>query len=135
MPIQLFNLCDRLRHYELHAALVYVVTIAIHFAVADSLSFYHAADACHVSQPSLSAQIAELKRAVKIRIFERNRRSVALTAAGRDFIESARAVMHNAELLTETARHCTDPFAGTLRIGAIPTISPYLLPYLTPALH
>ncbi|HSG18601.1 MAG TPA: LysR family transcriptional regulator [Anaerolineae bacterium] len=93
-------------------------------AVADSLSFNLAADACHVSQPSLSAQIAELERAVNTRLFERNRRHVGLTAAGRDFVACARGVLCNADLLMETARRCSDPFAGTLRIGAIPTISP-----------
>ena len=104
-------------------------------AVADLLSFKQAADVCHVSQPSLSSQIAELERAINIRVFERDRRRVALTTAGKDFVECARGVLRDADLLTETARRCSDPFAGTLRIGAIPTISPYLLPYLTPALH
>jgi LysR family hydrogen peroxide-inducible transcriptional activator len=104
-------------------------------AVADLLSFNRAADECHVSQPSLSLQIAELERLLAITIFERNPHRVALTAAGRDFVESARAVLRAADALAETARRCTDPFSGTLRIGVIPTISPYWLPELTPALH
>ena len=104
-------------------------------AVADLLSFHRAADECHVSQPSLSLQIAELERVLKIKIFERDPHHVALTAVGRDFVESARAVLRAADALRETARRCSDPFSGTLRIGVIPTISPYWLPELTPALQ
>jgi LysR family hydrogen peroxide-inducible transcriptional activator len=104
-------------------------------AVADLLSFNRAADECHVSQPSLSLQIAELERVLAITIFERDPHHVALTAVGRDFVESARAVLHAADALAETARRCIDPFSGTLRIGVIPTISPYWLSELTPALH
>jgi LysR family hydrogen peroxide-inducible transcriptional activator len=60
---------------------------------------------------------------------------VALTAIGRDFVASARAVLRAADALRETARRSIDPLSGTLRIGVIPTISPYWLPELTPALH
>lgn len=104
-------------------------------ALADTLSFNRAADECHVSQPSLSAQIAELERVLGVKLFERDHRRMALTVAGRDFVERARAVLRETDVLLETARRCTDPFSGTLRIGVIPTISPYLLPHLTPALH
>ena len=103
-------------------------------AVADLLSFNRAADECHVSQPSLSLQIAEIERVLAITIFERDPHRVALTAAGRDFVESARAVLRAADTLSDTARRCIDPFCGTLRIGVIPTISPYWLPELTAAL-
>jgi LysR family transcriptional regulator, hydrogen peroxide-inducible genes activator len=104
-------------------------------AVADLLSFNRAADECHASQPSLSLQIAEIERALAIKIFERDAHRVALTAVGRDFVENARAVLHAVDALVETARRCIDPFSGTLRIGVIPTISPYWLPELTPALQ
>jgi len=104
-------------------------------AVADLLSFNRAADECRVSQPSLSAQIAELERVLCVRLFERDRRRVALTAAGREFIERARQLLLEADRLHETARRCSDPLSGTLRIGVIPTISPYLLPCVTPALR
>ncbi len=104
-------------------------------AVADLLSFNRAADECHVSQPSLSLQIAEIERAMGITIFERDPHRVALTGAGRDFVESAREVLRAADALAETARRCIDPFSGTLRIGVIPTISPYWLPELTLALR
>ena len=104
-------------------------------AVADSLSFNKAADECHVSQPSLSAQIAELEQVLGVKLFERDRRQVLVTAAGRELVERARTVLRDTENLVETARRCCDPFTGTLRIGVIPTISPYLLPHLTPALR
>src|SRR5215510_12846546 len=104
-------------------------------AAADLLSFNRAADECHVSQPSLSLQIAEVERVLAITIFGRDPHRVALTAARRDFVESARAVLHATDALAETARRCIDPFSGTLRIGVIPTISPYWLPELTPALR
>src|SRR5262249_57713577 len=100
-------------------------------AVADLLSFHRAADECHVSQPSLSLQIAEIERVLAITIFERDPHRVALTAAGRDFVESARAVLHAADALAETARRCIDPFSGTLRIGVIPTILTYWFTELT----
>lgn len=104
-------------------------------AVADSLSFNKAADECHVSQPSLSAQVAELEQVLGVKLFERDRRQVLITAAGLELVERARAVLRETENLFETARRCCDPLTGTLRIGVIPTISPYLLPHLTPALR
>ena len=104
-------------------------------AVADLLSFHRAADDCHVSQPSLSLQIAELERVLAIKIFERDHHRVALTAIGRDFVASARVVLRATDALRETSRRSIDPLSGTLRIGVIPTISPYWLPELTPALH
>ena len=104
-------------------------------AVADLLSFHRAADECHVSQPSLSLQIAELERVLAIKIFERDPHRVALTSVGRDFVESARVVLRATDALRDTARRCIDPLSGTLRIGVIPTISPYWLPELTPALQ
>jgi len=104
-------------------------------AVANSLSFNKAADDCHVSQPSLSAQINELEQALGIKLFERDRRQVLVTAAGKEFVERARAVLRETDNLFETARRCSDPLTGTLRIGAIPTISPYLLPIIAPVLR
>jgi len=104
-------------------------------AVADLLNFNRAADECHVSQPSLSAQIAELERVLAIKIFDRDPHRVALTAAGRDFVEGARAVLRASDALGDMARRCLDPFSGTLRVGVIPTISPYWLPELSRALH
>lgn len=104
-------------------------------AVADALSFRKAAERCHVSQPSLSAQLAQLEEAVGARLFERDRRRVLLTVAGRELIDRARIVLRDTDDLVEIARRAGDPLAGTMRIGVIPTISPYLLPNVTPALR
>lgn len=104
-------------------------------AVENSLSFNKAADECHVSQPSLSAQVAELEQVLGVKLFERDRRQVLVTAAGQEVVERARAILRDTENLVETARRCCDPLTGTLRIGVIPTISPYLLPHVTPALR
>lgn len=104
-------------------------------AVAEALSFRKAAERCHVSQPALSAQIAHLEQVLGTALFERDRRRVLVTAAGRELIERARAVLRETDDLVEGARRARNPLAGTLRIGIIPTISPYLLPRIAPALR
>ncbi len=104
-------------------------------AVADSLSFRKAAQRCRVSQPALSAQLAQLERALGANLFERDRRRVLVTPGGHAIVERARVVLREAEDLAEIARSTGDPLAGTLRIGILPTISPYLLPRIAPALR
>lgn len=104
-------------------------------AVAESMSFRKAAERCHVSQPSLSAQLAQLEDALGVRLFERDRRRVLLTAAGKELIERARRVLIDVDDLVDTARHQSDPLVGQLNIGVIPTISPYLLPEVAPAIR
>jgi len=104
-------------------------------AIADALSFRQAAERCNVSQPSLSTQISVLEEAIGVRIFERNRRRVLLTPRGHDVVERARALLRDAEDLETCARRAADPFAGTMRIGIIPTVSPYLLPRIAPVLR
>lgn len=104
-------------------------------AVAESLSFRKAAECCHVSQPSLSAQLAQLEEALGVQLFERDRRRVLVTAAGREIIERARLILRETDDLVDLARRSADPLSATLRIGVLPTISPYLLPRLTAALR
>ncbi len=104
-------------------------------AIADARSFRRAAEACRVSQPSLSAQVAEAERALGVRLFERDRRRVLVTGAGEAVVARARAVLVAADDLVETARRGADPLAGTLRVGVIPTVGPYLLPRIAPALR
>ncbi|MDY7232770.1 LysR substrate-binding domain-containing protein [Hyalangium rubrum] len=104
-------------------------------AVADALSFRKAAERCHVSQPSLSAQLAQLEGVLGARLFERDRRRVLLTSAGKELVERARRLLVEADELVEAARRAGDPLSGTLRVGVIPTVSPYLLPTVTPALR
>jgi LysR family hydrogen peroxide-inducible transcriptional activator len=103
-------------------------------AVADALSFRRAAEACGVSQPSLSAQLGELEEALGTRLFERDRRRVLLTPAGEALVARARRVLTDVDDLGDAGRRLGDPLAGTLRIGIIPTISSYLLPDLVRAL-
>src|SRR5262245_52512220 len=104
-------------------------------AVAETLSFRAAAERCHVAQPSLSAQLAQLETALGVRLFERDRRRVLLTAAGRGLVERARSVLRETSDLVEAATRAADPLNGRLQIGVIPTISPYLLPTAAPALR
>jgi LysR family hydrogen peroxide-inducible transcriptional activator len=104
-------------------------------AVADEKSFRRAAALCHVSQPSLSAQIAQVEDAIGAQLFERDRRHVRLTPAGEDVTARARALLVSADDLVDVATRFSDPFSGTLRIGAIPTIAPYLLPEVAAALR
>src|SRR5262245_36037131 len=101
-------------------------------AVADKLSFRKAAEDCHVSQPSLSAQLAQLEDALNVRLFERDRRRVLLTAAGAQLVERARRLLVDADQLVDAAKRAADVLAGTLNVGVIPTIAPYLLPSITP---
>jgi LysR family transcriptional regulator, hydrogen peroxide-inducible genes activator len=104
-------------------------------AVADALRFRAAAERCHVAQPSLSAQLAQLESALGVRLFERDRRRVLLTTAGREVVERARRVLQETDDLVEAAAQAADPLSGRLQIGVIPTVSPYLLPAVAPALH
>lgn len=104
-------------------------------AVAEELSFRRAAERCHVSQPALSSQLAALETALGVRLFERDRRRVLPTAKGRELVERARRALLSADDLVEAARQAADPLSGTLRIGVIPTISPYLLPKVAPRLR
>lgn len=104
-------------------------------AVAETKSFRRAAELCRVAQPSLSAQIAELEGALGVRLFERDRRGVLLTAAGRELVPRASQVLLEAADLAAAARQFVDPLRGTLEIGVIPTIGPYALPHIVPALR
>jgi LysR family hydrogen peroxide-inducible transcriptional activator len=104
-------------------------------AVADLLGFHKAAEQCHVSQPTLSAQIGQLESLLGVRLFERDRRRVLVTAAGAEVVAYARRVLLELDDLIATATRLRDPFAGTLRVGVIPTVAPYLLPEITPAIR
>lgn len=104
-------------------------------AIADLASFRRAAERCRVAQPSLSAQIAAAEDALGVRLFERDSHGVRLTAAGEVLVVRARRVLREADDLVDAARRLQDPLAGTLRVGVIPTVAPYLLPEIVPALH
>jgi LysR family hydrogen peroxide-inducible transcriptional activator len=101
-------------------------------AVADTLGFHNAAARCHVSQPTLSAQVQQVESVLGVRIFERDRRRVLVTSAGAEIVARARRVLVEAGDLLAAATRLREPFAGTLRVGVIPTIAPYLLPEIMP---
>jgi LysR family hydrogen peroxide-inducible transcriptional activator len=104
-------------------------------AVAEMMSFRRAAERCNVSQPSLSAQVADMEKALGVTLFERDRRGVLLTPAGQQIVERARRVLVQVDDVVEAASRFVDPLAGTLRIGVIPTLGPYLLPTIAPVLR
>lgn len=104
-------------------------------AIAETLSFRKAAELCHVSQPSLSAQLAQLEDALGTRLFERTQRKVMPTVAGGELIARARALLVQTDELHDAAQRVADPLSGTMRIGIIPTLSPYLLPAIAPPLR
>ena len=97
-------------------------------AVAEQLHFGKAADYCHVSQPTLSMQIKKLEEYLGVTIFERTNKQVMLTPDGQQIIQMARGIVAAQQDLVAYARSCRDPFAGTFRLGAFPTIAPYFLP-------
>src|SRR5580692_10188944 len=101
-------------------------------AVADTLGFHKAAARCHVSQPTLSAQVLQLESVLGVALFERDRRRVLVTSAGAEIVARARRVLVEADDLISAATRLREPFAGTLRIGVIPTIAPYMLPDVMP---
>jgi LysR family hydrogen peroxide-inducible transcriptional activator len=104
-------------------------------AVADRRNFRKASESCAVSPPSLSAQIAQLEELLGVQLFDRDPHRVRLTSAGEALVEQARRVLNAADALVDVTRRFVDPLAGTLRLGIIPTLGPYLLPTLAPALR
>jgi LysR family hydrogen peroxide-inducible transcriptional activator len=104
-------------------------------ALADLRHFGHAAEACHVSQPTLSTQIRKLEAELGVALVERAPRHVMLTPVGVDIAERARRVLADVEQMREMARRTTDPEAGSVRLGMFPTLGPYLLPHVVPKLR
>ncbi len=102
-------------------------------AVAETKGFHRAAELCHVSQPTLSAQVQHIEAALGVRVFERTRRGVVVTPVGEEVLVHARRVLAQVQELVAAASRARDPLHGTLRVGVIPTIAPYLLPHILPA--
>ena len=101
-------------------------------AIADLRHFGQAAEACFVSQPTLSTQIKKLETYLGVQLIERNHKNVFLTPIGTDIVAKARDILRDAQHIRELAAQAGDPQAGLLRIGIIPTLAPYLLPYAVP---
>lgn len=104
-------------------------------AIADHRHFGRAAQACHVSQPTLSTQIRKLEQELGVTLVERAPRRVMLTPAGLVIAQRARRVLAEVAQLLETARQSHDPEAGSLKLGLFPTLCPYLLPHVVPSLR
>jgi len=104
-------------------------------AAAETEHFGRAAERCHVSQPTLSAQIRKLEDTLGIALFERSHRSVVLTEAGREIATRARDILERVRRMEELALSRRDALDAPLRIGIIPTLCAYLLPHLLPTLQ
>jgi LysR family hydrogen peroxide-inducible transcriptional activator len=99
-------------------------------AVARERHFGRAAEACFVSQPTLSVAIKKLEDELDVRLFERGGNEVSITPVGAEIVEQAQRVIEQAASIKEIAKRGKDPLAGPLRLGVIYTVAPYLLPEL-----
>jgi LysR family hydrogen peroxide-inducible transcriptional activator len=104
-------------------------------AVAEHRHFGKAAEACYVSQPTLSTQLKKLEQELGVDLIERNPRQVLLTDAGEQVVERAKVILGEAENIRGIAKRAQDPESGTIRMGLFPTLAPYLLPHVVPNLH
>jgi LysR family hydrogen peroxide-inducible transcriptional activator len=99
-------------------------------AVAREKHFGRAADACFVSQPTLSVAIKKLEEELDVKLFERSANEVTVTPLGEEIVRQAQSVLEQAANIKEIAKRGKDPLAGPLKLGVIYTIAPYLLPDL-----
>src|SRR6516165_9838278 len=99
-------------------------------AVAREKHFGKAAEACFVSQPTLSVAIKKLEDEIEVKLFERSANEVTVTPLGEEIVRQAQSVLEQAANIKEIAKRGKDPLAGPLRLGVIYTIGPYLLPDL-----
>jgi LysR family hydrogen peroxide-inducible transcriptional activator len=104
-------------------------------AIADSGRFSDAAKAMNVSQPSLSAQVADAEAHLGVPVFERGRAGAMLTPMGDQIVRRARYILRQVADMKAMAEHGADALYGRIRMGVIPTIGPYLLPSVTRQLH
>jgi LysR family hydrogen peroxide-inducible transcriptional activator len=103
--------------------------------LSECLNFRAAAEAQFVTQSTVSAGIKDLETLLGVQLVERDRRQVRLTGTGQEVVRRARELLAAATDLTEAARAAAEPLSGLVRLGAIPTIAPYLLPEVLPALR
>lgn len=97
-------------------------------ALSEEKNFRKAAERCYVSQPTLSTQIKKLEEYLGVQLIERHHQGLLLTEAGEEAVKRARLVQEQVLQIKMIAEHFKDPFSGTLSLGLIPTIGPYLLP-------
>jgi LysR family hydrogen peroxide-inducible transcriptional activator len=99
-------------------------------AVARERHFGKAADACFVSQPTLSVAVKKLEEELDVKLFERSANEITVTALGEEIVRQAQSVLEQAANIKDIAKRGKDPLAGALKLGVIYTIAPYLLPDL-----
>ena len=104
-------------------------------ALATTRHFGRAAEMVNVSQPALSAQIAEMERHLDVKVIERSRHGALLTRQGEALLPDIRAILLSVDALQDRARQATGVLEGRLRLGIIPTVAPYLVPKLIPMLR
>jgi LysR family hydrogen peroxide-inducible transcriptional activator len=97
-------------------------------AIAEHKHFGRAAEACFVSQPTLSTQLKKLEQTLGVTLIERTNRRVMLSPAGEEIVEQAQKILREVNTLTAMAEQYRDPLGGDFRLGIIPTVAPYLLP-------
>lgn len=101
-------------------------------AVAKFGHFGKASDACHVSQPTLSMQLKKLEDTLGVQLFERTNKYVMVTQVGARIVERARTILHEVEGIKEIAQLSLEPFHMDIKLGAFPTLAPYLFPLMVP---
>jgi LysR family hydrogen peroxide-inducible transcriptional activator len=104
-------------------------------ALATTRHFGRAAEMVHISQPALSTQIMEMEEYLGAKLVERTRQSTILTPKGEEVLHYVRAILHQVDLLEQTARKGEGTLEGLIRIGIIPTVAPYLVPQFVPHLR
>lgn len=104
-------------------------------ALADTGHFGKAAEACYISQSTLSTQIKKLEDFLGVVLFDRSLKQVTLTPVGREIVASARLMLDEANRIRELARQTDDPMERTINLGVIPTLGPYYLPHVLKQLH
>lgn len=103
--------------------------------LAELKHFSKAADACFVSQPTLSTQIRKLEDELGVSLVERAPRKIMLTPIGEDIAHRARHILRDIEHVKDAARRSKDPQTGTIKLGIFPTLAPYLLPHVIPVIR
>ncbi len=104
-------------------------------AVAENLHFRRAAELSNVSQPTLSAQLRELEYRLGVQLVERSRTKVILTTQGREIAGRAKSILRDVQDIVELARQNTSVLGGTIKVGVLASLGPYLLPHILPELH
>ena len=104
-------------------------------AVADYRHFGRAAESCHVSQPTLSTQLKKLEQRLDVALVERTNKNVHLTAIGEQIVVRAREILANADSIVDLAKMQSSELTGAFNLGLIPTLSPYVLPWIAPLLN